>query len=360
MTEKPFLKRKTTTIMAIDIVGYSRMMSNNEEGTVQRLKQYRRKIDQLIDRYDGRIFNTGGDSVMATFDSTVESVRCAIAIQDDLYILNADKIANDQFVYRIGVNVGDVMVDGQDLLGDTVNIAARIEGICDPGNIFVSSNVMDLVKGKLSYRFESKGKYSVKNISDPIEAFSLVRAASMDGDDNGVPPPIENHTEVKAKKKGFILNQRSALVFLVFIVVIAVVLGMEFFRTPSVSGMWTFVISIEETEYKPYKHLKITYQAVLTQEGLSLQGNGEKYSEQELGKEPYFHSGSDKIAITITGIIVKKFIGPDRVELQIREEGLLRISTAYHSLTVEDETKMVGGFNSTAAKSAGRSEWNNQ
>ena len=358
MTEKSLLKRKTTTIMAIDIVGYSRMMSSNEERTVLTLKQYRRKIDQLIDKYDGRIFNTGGDSVMANFDSTVESVRCAIAIQDDLYILNADKVANEQFIYRIGVTVGDVMVDGQDLLGDAVNIAARIEGVCDPGKIFVSSNVMALVKGRLSYRFESMGKYSVKNISDPIEAFSLVRDTSLDGDDNGCPLPIENYTEVKSMRKVFILVQRFAPFFLVFIAVIAVVLGMELFRTPSISGMWTFVISVEETEYSPFKHLEITYQAVLIQEGLKIQGNGEKYSEQELGKELYFYSSSGKIPITITGTIIKNFIGPDRVDLQIREEGSLRISIAYHSLTVEDEIKMVGHFNWTASNSAGRSEWN--
>jgi class 3 adenylate cyclase len=376
MAEKTLLKRKTTTIMAIDIVGYGRMMSINEEGTVLTLKQYRRKIDQLIDRYGGRIFNTGGDSVMATFDSTVESVRCAIAIQDDLYILNADKVANEQFIYRIGVTVGDVMVDGQDLLGDAVNIAARIEGACDPGNIFVSSNVMALVKGKLSYRFESKGKYSVKNISEPIETFSLVRDNSLDGDGNGSQLPIENYTKVKSMRKVFVLDQRFAPIFLVFIAVIAFVLGMELLRTPSISGMWIFVISVEETEYRPFEHLEITYQAVLTQQGLEIQGNGEKYSEQELGNDPYFYSASGKIPITIernsynyhwqkfqipitiTGAIVKNFIGPDKVELQIIEDGLLRISTAYHSLIIENGIKMVGHFNSTAANSAGRSEWN--
>jgi len=121
--------------------------------------------------------------------------------------------------------------------------------------------------------------------------------------------------------------------------------------------MWEFLITSETTEYKPFQDLKITYQAVLVQRDLKIEGNGEKYSEQELGKDPYFYEAGGKVLITITGQIDKHFIGPDKIKLQIVEQGKVRTSTSFHSLTFTSDMTMAGRFNSTIARTSGPSEW---
>jgi hypothetical protein len=249
------------------------------------------------------------------------------------------------------------MVDGEDLLGDAVNIAARIEGICEPGNIFVSSNVMELIKGKLSYRFESRGKHTVKNISDPIETFSLIRKLSEVPHQSEPDSSIKNENAPDAQRKIFNLDRRVAWVGLALLPLIAFPWINEIFRTPSVSGMWEFLITSETTEYKPFQDLQITYKAVLVQRDLKIEGNGEKYSEQELGKDPFFYEAGGKVLITITGQIDKHFIGPDKIKLQIVEQGKVRTSTSFHSLTFTSDMTMAGRFNSTIARTSGPSEW---
>ena len=168
------VKRKLTTILAADVEGYSRLMSADEEATLKTLKNYREIIDGLINKHDGRIFGTAGDSVIAEFASTVEAVRCAITIQEELRIENAELAEEHQMKFRIGINVGDVMVEGDNLYGDGVNIAARLEGEAEPGCICISGSTFEQVKNKLSIGFEDIGPQQVKNIAEPVPAFRVV------------------------------------------------------------------------------------------------------------------------------------------------------------------------------------------
>ena len=169
-------KRKLATIFAADVVGYSKLMARDEEATVRTLRAYRQITDKLIERHDGRIFNTGGDSVLAEFGSVVEAVRCAIAIQDELRMHNAELAPDNQMHFRIGINVGDVLIEGDDLLGDGVNVAARLEGLAAPGGICISGSTFEQVKNKLSIGFEDLGPQQVKNIPDPVSAFGITSA----------------------------------------------------------------------------------------------------------------------------------------------------------------------------------------
>ncbi len=166
-------QRRLATILAADVFGYSRLTAENEEETLRTLKAHRVVIDRLIDRHDGRIFNTAGDSVLAEFGSAVEAVRCAITIQEELRVRNAQIDEQRRMDFRIGINVGDVLVDGDNLYGDGVNIAARLESIAAPGSICISGSVFALVKNKLSYGFEDIGLQAMKNIPEPVSAFRL-------------------------------------------------------------------------------------------------------------------------------------------------------------------------------------------
>ncbi len=139
-------KRKLTTILAADVEGYSRLMSADEEATLNTLKSYREIIDGLIDRHHGRIFGTGGDSVIAEFGSAVEAVRCAITMQEELRIRNAELADERQMKFRIGVNVGDVMVEDDTLYGDGVYVAARLEGVAEAVGICISGRSFVQVK----------------------------------------------------------------------------------------------------------------------------------------------------------------------------------------------------------------------
>jgi class 3 adenylate cyclase/outer membrane protein assembly factor BamD (BamD/ComL family) len=171
-------QRRLATILAADVVGYSRLMAENEEYALRTLQAYRSVTDRLISGHEGRIFSTAGDSVLAQFQSAVEAVRCAIAIQQELRVRNAEIDETQRMEFRIGVHVGDVLVDGDNLYGDGVNIAARLEGIARPGEICVSGSVFALVKSKLSYPFEDMGPQSLKNIPEPVSAFRLTRAVA--------------------------------------------------------------------------------------------------------------------------------------------------------------------------------------
>ena len=171
-------QRRLATILAADVFGYSRLTAENEEDTLRTLKAYRVVIDRLIARHDGRIFNTAGDSVLAEFGSAVEAVRCAITIQEELRVRNAQTDESRRMDFRIGINVGDVLVDADNLYGDGVNIAARLEGIAAPGGICISGSVFALVKNKLSYGFEDIGPQTMKNIPEPVSAFRLALAST--------------------------------------------------------------------------------------------------------------------------------------------------------------------------------------
>jgi class 3 adenylate cyclase len=169
------VKRKLAAILAADAVGYSRMMAADEEGTMKILSAHRSMIDGIIEFHEGRIINTAGDSVLAEFASPTQAVRCAVEIQDALKTRNDSLPEPRRMHFRIGVNLGDVMVKGDDLLGDGVNVAARLEGIAEPGMIYIASSVYDQIAGKLDLGFVDLGEQSLKNIDRPIRAYRVER-----------------------------------------------------------------------------------------------------------------------------------------------------------------------------------------
>lgn len=168
--------RKLTTILAADVVGYSRLMTEDEEGTLRTFRTYSAVINRLVDKHGGRIFNTAGDAVLAEFSSAVEGVRCAISIQEDLGTRNSELPEDRRLMLRIGINVGDVMINGNDLMGDGVNVAARLEGLAEPGGVCISSSTFEQVKNKLSIGFQDLGPQEVKNIPYPVGAFQVTTA----------------------------------------------------------------------------------------------------------------------------------------------------------------------------------------
>src|SRR5215475_9053167 len=152
------VKRRLTTILCADVHGYSRLMGTNEAGTLETLRRSRSAIAGLVERHDGRIVNTWGDSVIAEFASVVEAVQCAVEIQQEISNQDADPPHADRMRFRIGINLGDVMVDGSDIYGDGVNVAARLQELADPGGVVVSSSVYDQVHNKLSVGFDCLGQ----------------------------------------------------------------------------------------------------------------------------------------------------------------------------------------------------------
>jgi adenylate cyclase len=169
--DDPPITRRLAAIMAADVAGYSRLMSADEEATLRTLDVYRRTMSDLIAEHAGRIFGTAGDSVIAEFMSPVQAVRAAVAVQRALHRHNADLPGDRRMEFRIGVNLGDVMVDGDNLLGDGVNVAARLEGVADPGGICISGAVRDQIEGKLNFPLTPIGQRSLKNISRPVSVY---------------------------------------------------------------------------------------------------------------------------------------------------------------------------------------------
>jgi class 3 adenylate cyclase len=172
--EAPPLERKLVAILAADVEGYSRMMEIDEEGTLAILSAHRTVTDELIAQHGGRIFNTAGDSVLAEFASVFSAIECAIDIQRELAKANEPIEEARRLRFRIGINVGDVMVKDGDIFGDGVNIAARLEGLAKPGGICISRGVRDHVRHKLPHKFEDLGEQAVKNIAQPVRCFRLL------------------------------------------------------------------------------------------------------------------------------------------------------------------------------------------
>ena len=169
---EPFERRLATILMA-DIVGYSRMMEANEERTLRVFRGHREIFDAMLVQHRGRMFNTAGDAVLAEFPSAVDAVRCATEIQSALRTRNDHLAPEERMQFRIGVNLGDVIVQGTDLLGDGVNVAARIQTAAEPGGVCVSGSVYDQIRNKLSLEFHSMGERTFKNITQPVRVFSI-------------------------------------------------------------------------------------------------------------------------------------------------------------------------------------------
>src|SRR5713101_7259047 len=168
------LERKLTAILCADVFGYSRLMGENEEATLRTLSSHRKLIDSLIEQHRGRFVNSAGDSVLAEFASVVNAVQCAVDIQTTLKGENANLPPDRRMEFRIGVNLGDVMVDGEQIYGDGVNVAARLESLADPGGICISRTVHEQIRNKLALNYEDLGEQSIKKIPEPVRVFRVL------------------------------------------------------------------------------------------------------------------------------------------------------------------------------------------
>jgi adenylate cyclase len=168
------VERRLTAILAADVVGYSRLMGADEEGTLAALKAIRRElVDPRIIDHRGRIVKTTGDGLLLEFASVVDAVRCAVDVQREMAGRNTGLAAATRIEFRIGINLGDIIIDGDDIFGDGVNVAARLETLAEPGGICVSRVVRDQVRDKLAFAFEDMGEQQVKNIARPVRAFAV-------------------------------------------------------------------------------------------------------------------------------------------------------------------------------------------
>lgn len=188
------IRRKLTTIFCADVQGYSALVERDEVGTVTRLKQYREVMTDLINRHHGRVINTWGDGLLAEFGSPVEAVFCAVEVQRRIATRNAEEPTLPPMQFRIGINLGDVMLDGSDIYGEGVNIAARLESLADPGGICISGTVFEQVRKRLDIGFDFLGPREIKNIAEPVAAYRVL----LGGQAAATPRPRADQPEAGA------------------------------------------------------------------------------------------------------------------------------------------------------------------
>jgi TolB-like protein/class 3 adenylate cyclase len=184
------IERRLAAILAADVAGYSRLMGADEEGTLARLKAHRRElIDPKISEHRGRIVKTTGDGILIEFPSVIEAVTCAVAVQKGMVERNAGTQEEKRITFRIGVNLGDIIVEDGDIHGDGVNIAARLEGIAEPGGICISEDAFRQVRGKVDAEFADIGEQSLKNIARPLRVYCVRLAPAAELAPTGLPLP---------------------------------------------------------------------------------------------------------------------------------------------------------------------------
>jgi TolB-like protein len=188
------MDRKLTTIFASDVVGFSKMMGMDEVNTLKILKERREAIDGIIDEHDGIIFGSAGDSVIAEFASPIKAAEAAVATQLKMKTMNMDQVEPDQMTFRVGINIGDVMISDDNLFGDAVNIAARLEAAAKPAGICVSKTVFDMINRKIMVSFEDAGDLELKNIKFPIKAFHVI-------ENKGTPRYTQDSAEIQTQVK---------------------------------------------------------------------------------------------------------------------------------------------------------------
>ncbi|MBI3757927.1 MAG: adenylate/guanylate cyclase domain-containing protein [Deltaproteobacteria bacterium] len=173
--ESSTIERKLTTILHADVAGYSRLMGADEVGTLHTLTAYRHITDPLIQQHRGRVVGSAGDSILAEFASVVEAVQCAVEIQHTLAVKNNEFPSDRRMEFRIGINLGDVIVEGEQIYGDGVNIAARLESLAEPGGICLAGTVYEQIKNKLALHYEDLGEQRMKNIAEPVRVYRVKR-----------------------------------------------------------------------------------------------------------------------------------------------------------------------------------------
>lgn len=182
--------RRLAAIVAADVAGYSRLMGLDEVGTARILREHRAVADALVATHGGRIVKTTGDGMLLEFPSVVDAVECAVAVQAVMAERNDGVLQDRRMLFRIGINLGDIIIEGDDILGDGVNIAARLEGIAEPGGICLSSSAYEHVRGKVAVEFTDLGEQTLKNIARPVRAYTVVREGVGRRTNNGVTTPI--------------------------------------------------------------------------------------------------------------------------------------------------------------------------
>jgi adenylate cyclase len=222
MTEQGF-KRKLTAILSADVEGYSRLMGEDEDATILTLTAYRELMSRLIQKHSGRVVDSPGDNLLAEFTSVVDAVRCAVEIQEELRVRNAELPENRRMVFRIGINLGDVVEEGERIYGDGVNITARVEGLAEGGGICISGSVYDSIKNKLSVGYESLGEHTVKNIKEPVRVYRM-----------RIGPEATASGVSEEKRHGVKRWQWTVLATVVVLIVGAVSIWHFYFRLPSV------------------------------------------------------------------------------------------------------------------------------
>src|SRR5262245_15588710 len=167
--------RRLAAIVSADVAGYSRLMGLDEVGTARTLREHRKITDALVAKHGGRLVKTTGDGVLHEFPSVADAVKCTIAVQAELVERDRGIAEDRRRLFRIGINLGDILIDGDDILGDGVNVAARLEGIAQPGGICLSSSAYEQVRGKVTVEFADLGEQTLKNIARPIRAYAVGR-----------------------------------------------------------------------------------------------------------------------------------------------------------------------------------------
>ena len=165
--------RRLAAIVAADVAGYSRLMGLDEVGTARTFREHRKVTDALVAKHSGRLVKTTGDGVLLEFPSVVDAVECAVAVQAVMAERNQGVPEDRRMLFRIGINLGDILIEGDDILGDGVNVAARLEGIAEPGGICISSSAYEQVRGKVPIDFTDLGEQALKNIARPIRAYAV-------------------------------------------------------------------------------------------------------------------------------------------------------------------------------------------
>ena len=205
------VKRKLAAILSADVKGYSRLMGEDEKGTVRTLNTYKEVMTGLIQHHHGRVVGAPGDNVLAEFGSVVDAVECAVEIQKELKTRNAEFPENRKMEFRIGVNLGDVIEDGEQILGDGVNIAARLESLSEAGGICISGTAYDQVKNKLNLGYDYLGKQAVKNIAEPIRVYRVLMESERTG------KVIGERRAKPRKKMAFPLPDKPSIAVLPFV-----------------------------------------------------------------------------------------------------------------------------------------------
>lgn len=258
--EQEGFKRKLTAILSADVEGYSRLMGEDEDATIRTLTTYRDLMSTLIQKHRGRVVDSPGDNLLAEFGSVVDAVRCAVEVQEELRIRNAELPENRRMHFRIGVNLGDVVEEEGRIYGDGVNITARVEGLAEGGGICISGTVYDSIKSKLSLSYEPMGEHTVKNITEPVRVYRM-----------RVGPDAAALGVSKEKKLLAKRWQWAALSAMVFLILGALAVWNFYFRLPSIEPA-----SVEKMAYSLPEKPSI---AVLAFDNLSGEPNQDYFAD---------------------------------------------------------------------------------